>query len=137
MFPSVAMLEVYRIAERQQDAHLDDLLTHMGQPVAFISRQAADHLSSADLQLAKLLTGCNQTERQSWLEQQFAHARCQRIAAQSQAKAELTRVRRTGAGRGSRAGSEQRGKGFAESTGNVWSLSATVLLCSRTWRPSA
>jgi ATP-dependent helicase/nuclease subunit B len=90
MFPSAAMLEMYRISERQEDAHVDDLLTHIGPPVAFVSRAAEDQLSPADGQLAKLLAGCSEAERQPWLEQQFAQAKFQRIANESQQQPQLT-----------------------------------------------
>jgi ATP-dependent helicase/nuclease subunit B len=90
MFPSAAMLEMFRITEGKENAQVDDLLTHIGPPVAFVSRAAEDQLSAADGQLAKLLAGCNEAGRQPWLEQQFTHAKFQRIASESHRQPQLT-----------------------------------------------
>ena len=82
-YPSASMLELFRLTEQKKDAHMDDLIAHVGPPVAFVSKQPEDQLCIADRQLAKLLGEPNHGERQRWLEEQFEHARLGRIALES------------------------------------------------------
>ncbi len=89
-FPSASMLELFRITQQNDDAHMDDLLAHIGPPVAFASRDSDDHLSPIDCQLSNLLGEPNPDQRQQWLQQQFAHKKFVRFASQSHQSAELT-----------------------------------------------
>ncbi len=88
-FPSASMLELYRVSTQNDDADINDLLSHLGPPVAFVSEATEDHLSPSDQQLASLLTEANQAKRQVWLEEHFAHVRFQRMAYESEAAAQF------------------------------------------------
>ncbi len=89
-YPSASMLELFRITEQNEDAHMDDLLAHIGPPVAFVSEEPDNHLSVADGQLAGLLAEPNHGQRQQWLEEHFEHSRSQRIASESQCATQLS-----------------------------------------------
>lgn len=89
-FPSASMLELFRVTESNDDAHLDDLLANIGPPVAFVSPRRDDHLSAADGQLARFLEEGNPKQRQQWLEEAYSHTRRQRVASESYANAQLT-----------------------------------------------
>ncbi len=89
-FPSPSMLELFRITEQNDDAHLDDLLAHLGAPVAFVSSDPDGHLSVDDGRVLRFLTESDPKLRQRQLEESYSHARFQRTAADSFGKAELS-----------------------------------------------
>jgi ATP-dependent helicase/nuclease subunit B len=68
---------------------MDDLLAHLGPPVAFISEDQNDALSPTDVRLTRLLGEADQQRRQSLLAQQVELVRYQQQAADSLAARQL------------------------------------------------
>ena len=80
-FPSPSMLELFRVTQCNDTAHLENLMKHVDPAVAFVSPNLDDHLSSTDRQLAALLHEPNQERRVQRLDEQTEYAQRQRIAA--------------------------------------------------------
>ncbi len=88
-FPSSSMLELYRMTSGNDDAHMDDLLNHLGLAGSFVSENPDDHLDGSDVALAGLLLQADQSERQQWIETEFKHIERCRVAAELQAAPQL------------------------------------------------
>ena len=89
LFPSTSMLEVYRITSGNEDAHMDDLLNHVGPAGSFVSENPDDHLDVSDVDLARLLLEPNEFDRRQLLEAEFSHMERCRIASELQAASQL------------------------------------------------
>ncbi|MEZ6134254.1 MAG: PD-(D/E)XK nuclease family protein [Pirellulaceae bacterium] len=89
LFPSTAMLEVYRVTSSNEDAHMDDLLNHIGPAASFVSEHPDDHLDVSDVDLARLLLEPNEFDRRQLLEAEFSHMAHCRIASELQAASPL------------------------------------------------
>ena len=84
------MLEYFRITEQNDGAHMDDLLNHLGPPVAFASEDPGQQLSPTDAQLATLLGEPNQERRDQWLDDHIEYSRHQQRAARSRGAPQLS-----------------------------------------------
>lgn len=88
-FPSSSMLELYRLTSRNDDAHMDDLLNHLGPVGSFVSENPDDHLDGSDAALARLLLQSDPSELQQWIETEFKHFERCRVATELQAASQL------------------------------------------------
>ena len=68
----------------QPEAHMDDLLVELGQPISFVSESPDDHLTMAEIGLAGILMEKDETKRLRLLEEQFEHTAQCRIAREFQ-----------------------------------------------------
>ena len=89
LFPSTSMLEVYRITSGNENAHMDDLLNHVGPAGAFVSENPDDHLNVSDVDLSRLLLEPNEFDRRQVLDAEFSHMQRCRIASEFQAASQL------------------------------------------------
>ena len=89
-FPSASMLEIFRITSGNEDAHMDDLLNHLGPAGAFVSENPDDHLDQSDVDLAKLLLEQNASERQQLIAAEFPHFERCRTASELRAAPQLS-----------------------------------------------
>ncbi len=86
-FPSSAMLELFRMTEQNENAHMDDLLTQIGPPAAFVGTDPDGHLALTDEHLATLLGEPSHDKRNHWLHENVEHSRHQSVAAGAHASA--------------------------------------------------
>ncbi len=89
-FPSASMLELFRVTEDNDKAHVEDLQLYLGPPVAFVSQTVDDHLSKTDSLLAKLLTEPDRQENEEFLDEHFKYRPYQRLAIAAGKEATLT-----------------------------------------------
>ena len=59
--PSPSLVELYRITSESPNAHMDDLLAHVGSPVSFASANPDDWLTPHDGELAEVLTTADES----------------------------------------------------------------------------
>lgn len=78
--PSPALVELYRQSHNLPEAHLNDLVTHIGEAVSFASTDSGAWLSLPDGDLAEMLTTTDAAIRQTKLESDFPHFQTARIA---------------------------------------------------------
>ncbi len=88
-FPSSSMLDIYRITSGNEDAHLDELLTHVGPAISFVSEKADGQLVTDDCKLAHLLLEQDAMQRRDFLEGEFKHMEHCRVAAEQRAAPQL------------------------------------------------
>ncbi len=72
-----------------EDAHLDDLLTHVGPALSFVSEKANEQLVADDCKLAHLLLEQDVLQRREFLEGEFKHLEHRRVAAEQRAAPQL------------------------------------------------
>lgn len=78
--PSPALVELYRQSHNLPEAHLNDLLSHIGDAVSFASTDSRKWLSLPDGDLAEMLTTTDAAIRQAKLESGFPHFQVARVA---------------------------------------------------------
>ncbi len=88
--PSPALVELYRQSHNRPEAHLNDLLTHIGDAVSFASTDSRMWLSSPDGGLAEMLTTTDAAARQAKLESGFPHFQAARVAVEKRELPEFT-----------------------------------------------
>ncbi len=72
-FPGPSMLDLFRITEENEKAHLDDLLKHLESSTSFVSLNPSQHLSETDAQLATMLSGLAPDAKEAWLNETFEY----------------------------------------------------------------
>lgn len=88
--PSPALVELYRQSHNRPEAHLNDLLTHIGDAVSFASTDSRKWLSLPDGDLVEMLSTTDAAVRQSKLESGFPHFQSSRVAAEKRELPEFT-----------------------------------------------
>ncbi len=88
--PSASLVELFRKFKGLPDAHLNDLLQHIGDPVSFASTNASDWLSETDGPLTELLTTNDSTLCQTQLESRHSHFTSVRSAQEKRSLPQFT-----------------------------------------------
>jgi RecB family exonuclease len=88
--PSPSLVEIFRLTESKPQAHIEDLLRHIGPPVSFASRNDAQWLDPADGFTASLLSEPDESLCRERVEASHGHFAEQRVALEQRATAGFT-----------------------------------------------